>query len=134
MSYTRIRYHIIAATKRRAPVITPEVEGVLCPAMQRKAQDENGHLLRIGGVADHVHMVAALHPSCALADFVRAVKAGSSRAVRRAVDASFRWQRGYAAFTRNPLDLSRIIAYVACQKEHHRVGRLWAAYERLPER
>ncbi len=133
MSYTRLRYHIITATKRRAPVITPEVESVLYPALQRKAQDENGYVLRIGGVADHVHMVAALHPSCAVADFVRAVKAGSSRAVRRAVDASFRWQHGYAAFTLNPLDLSRIIAYVARQKEHHRAGDLWAAYERLPD-
>jgi REP element-mobilizing transposase RayT len=133
MSYTRLRYHIITATKRRAPIITPKVEAVLYPALQRKAQDGDGHLLRIGGVSDHVHMVAALHPSCAVSDFVRAVKAGSSRAVRRAADASFRWQRGYAAFTLNPLDLSRILAYVARQKEHHLAGRLWAAYERLPE-
>ena len=132
MSYTRLRYHIITATKRRAPVITPEVESVLYPALQQKAQDGSGHLLQIGGIADHVHMIAALHPSNALSDFVRAVKAGSSRAVRRAVDPSFQWQRGYAAFTLNPLDLSRILAYVTHQKEHHRAGRLWAAYERLP--
>lgn len=133
MSYTRLRYHIITATQRRTPLITPEVEAVLYPAMQRKAQDENGHLLRIGGVEDYVHVVAALQPSCALVDFVRAVKAGSSRAVSRAMDAPFRWQRGYAAFTLNPLDLSRIIAHVAHQKERHRAGNLWAAYEQLPD-
>lgn len=135
MSYTRLRYHIITATKRRSPLITPEVESVLYPALQQKAQDKNGHLLQIGGIADHVHMIAVLHPSCAVADFVRAVKAGSSRAANRSAvcEGPFRWQRGYAAFSLNPLNLSRIIAYVARQKEHHRAGRLWAAYERLPE-
>ena len=134
MSFTRLRYHIVTATKDHAPAITKEVEAVLYPALQRKAQGEGGKLLAVGGVADHVHVVAAVPPTVALSDFVRAVKAGSSRAVSRAefCGGQFRWQSGYGAFTLNPLDLSRVIAYVTHQKQHHAGGQTWAAYERLP--
>lgn len=133
MSYTRLRYHIVTATKNRSPAITAEVEAVIYPALYHKAKDCGGRLLKAGGVADHIHLVAAVPPTLALADFVREVKTRASRAVNTAgfYDGTFRWQRGYGAFTLNPLNLSQVIAYVANQKQHHAAGRLWAAYERM---
>lgn len=41
-------------------VINDHVEEILYPALQRKAEEHGGWLLRIGGVADHVHVVAAI--------------------------------------------------------------------------
>jgi REP element-mobilizing transposase RayT len=133
MSYTRLRYHIVTATHRRAPVITAPLEGVLFRALRRKADDEGGRLLAIGGVADHVHLVAALRPTVALSDFVRALKARSSRAATRSdlLGAPFRWQRGYGAFTLDARDIGAAVRYVVRQKVHHGAGTTREVYERI---
>ena len=133
MSYTRLRYHIITATKNRSPVITEEVEALIYPALHLKAEDCGGKLLQVGGVADHVHVVAALPPTITLSNFVRTIKARGSRAVNKSglLNGPFRWQCGYGAFTLNPLDLPGVLRYVACQKQHHAAGTLRPAYERL---
>lgn len=133
MSYTRLRYHLAWATRNRSPVITPALEDVIYPALRNKAQEHDARLLQIGGVQDHVHLVAALRPTLALADFIREVKTASSRAVNRSgmQGGSFHWQRGYGAFTLNPLDLSGILRYVKNQKRHHAAGTTRAAYERM---
>jgi REP element-mobilizing transposase RayT len=116
-------------------IITPEVEALIYPALQAKALECGGKLFQVGGVEDHVHMVAALPPSVALAAFVRELKTASSRAVNKAglLEERFEWQRGYGAFTLNPLDLSTVLHYVANQKQHHAEGELWTSYERWEE-
>jgi putative transposase len=135
MPYTRLRYHIVTATKHRDMIITPELEAVIHPALQAKALDLGAKLLRIGGVEDHIHIVAAMPASIALADFVRELKTASSRAVNKVglLEARFEWQRGYGAFTLNPSDLSTVLRYVANQKQHHAEGTLWYAYEKVEE-
>jgi putative transposase len=131
VSYTRLRYHIVTGTYQREPLITPSVEAVLYPALRVKAEDADGRVLQVGGIADHVHLVAALRPTRALSDFVRAVKTGSCAAVRESFGAeSFRWQRGYAAFTVAPHDMRRVLDYVADQKKRHATGQVWSVYER----
>lgn len=42
-----------------------------------------GRLLEFGGEADHLHMLVALPPTEALADFANAAKTGTSRRLRR---------------------------------------------------
>ena len=133
MSYTRLRYHVITSTKDRSPVISEDVEAILYPALYLKAEDCGGKLLKVCGVSDHIHVVAALPSTIALADFVREIKTRGSRAINKSglLNGPFRWQRGYGAFTLNPLDLSDVIRYVARQKHHHAAGTVRPAYERL---
>jgi putative transposase len=113
-------------------VITPELEGVIYPALQTKAIDLGGTVLQVGGVEDHIHIVAAVPPSVALSDFVGELKSASSRAVNQSglLEGEFAWQRGYGAFTLNPQDLAGIVRYVANQKQHHAEGRLWEVFEK----
>jgi REP element-mobilizing transposase RayT len=132
MSYTRLRYHLVTGTYQREPLITPPVENVLYPALRVKADDADGRVLQVGGIADHVHLVAALRPTMSVAGFMRAVKTGSCAAVREEFGRdAFRWQRGYAGFTLAPHDLRGVLDYVAHQKQRHDADRLWAAYERM---
>jgi len=135
VSYTRLRYHIVTGTKNREMIITPALEEIIYPALQNKAMDNGGKLLRVGGVEDHVHVVAAIPPAIAVADFVREIKTGSSRAVNKSglLDRPFHWQLGYGAFTLNPFDLTEILQYVANQKKHHAERTLWPAYEKFTE-
>ena len=134
MAYTRLRYHFITGTHRRRPLITRPVEQVLYPALRATARNANGRVLAVGGVADHVHLVAALRPTVSIANFMRVVKTGSSHAVRcRFGHHAFRWQRGYAAFTVMPFNMERLLNYVARQKDHHASGETWPAYEHCAE-
>jgi putative transposase len=97
MSYTRLRYHIVTATKHRDVVITPEVEAIIYPALQQKAVELGGKLLSIGGVEDHIHLVASIPPTLAVAMVVQRLKAASSRAVNAAevLEGLFAWQGSY---------------------------------------
>lgn len=134
MSHTRLRYHIVTGTYKREPLITSEVEAVLYPALRVKADDANGRVLQVGGIADHVHLVAAIRPTIAVSAFMRAVKTGSCAAVRDQFGRdAFRWQRGYAAFTVAPHDMRRVLDYVAEQKKRHATGKIWSAYERTTD-
>ena len=60
MSSPRLRYHLVTGTHKREPLITPSVEEVLYPAIRVKAEDADGRVLQIGGIPDHVHLVAAI--------------------------------------------------------------------------
>ena len=133
MSHTRLVYHVVTATKDRAPLISPEVERILHRSFCNRALDQGGKVLRVGGVEDHVHIVVAIPATIAVADFVRVLKARSSRAIAEAgcIQSPFHWQNGYGAFTLNAFDLGTAIAYVANQKDHHARQTLWPPYEKV---
>ena len=134
MSHRRLYYHVVTATKRRAPLISAEVEAILFGAFEVKARAQGGKVIAVGGVEDHVHLVVAIPATIAVADSVRTLKASASRAVNdaSAPDEGFQWQDGYAIFTLNPNDLGGIVRYVQRQKEHHAGRSLWAPYEACP--
>jgi putative transposase len=136
MPYTRLRYHFVFATKKRARWIWPEVEEFLYPVLVRLTERAGGHTIRIGGVEDHVHTICALKPKISPSDFIERIKSESSQAVRGRFKNlwGFKWQIGYGAFSLNPHDMDRVIAYVENQKQHHRRGDLWAVYEKMTDR
>jgi putative transposase len=59
----------------------------------------NGVAEIVGGVADHVHLLASLRPVHCIADVMHDMKKDSSTWVKENFDHSFAWQEGYAAFT-----------------------------------
>src|SRR5690554_1144159 len=133
MAYTRLRYHIITATKYREPLLTPEVEDVAYPVLTDEAKRLGGKISHIGGVEDHIHIIAAIPPVLAVSDFVKGIKIACTKAIKRTCPHRhhFAWQKSFGAFTLNPADMSKIIRYVLNQKEHHRAGDLWEAFERV---
>jgi putative transposase len=132
MSYTRLRYHIVFATKHRRPWISEDVEEFLYPTLIHSAQRYNGKAIAIGGIEDHVHLVVAARPDIAVSEFVERLKSESAAALKRHRRSCwhFAWGIGFGAFTLNPERLSGVIAYVRQQKEHHYQGDLWEEYER----
>ena len=58
---------------------------------QAKARCEawGGNLLEVNGEADHIHLLLELPPTAALADFVNALKTGTSRRLRNEFKAHF---------------------------------------------
>jgi putative transposase len=75
--------------------------------------------LAVGGVADHVHALAGIKATQAVADLVREVKKASSNwASERYV--RFGWQSGYGAFSVSPDRTEAVTAYIRDQEAHHR--------------
>ena len=78
MSYSRLFYHMIWGTKNREPLIQIEFEISLYNVIAAKAKDLGAFVYAVGGIEDHVHLVASVPPRIALADFIGQVKGNSS--------------------------------------------------------
>ena len=78
--------------------------------------------IEVGGRPDHVHILTSLPKTMSLSDFVRAIKADSSRWIKRLDDkyAQFAWQEGYGAFSVSPSLIEKTANYIRGQEEHHK--------------
>ena len=85
-------------------------------------REEGAIPFAVGGVADHIHILTTLPKTLALMDFVRAIKAKSSKWLKT-VDPYydvFQWQEGYGAFSVSPSAMKRTTNYIFNQAEHHK--------------
>ena len=121
-TYTKLYYHLVFSTKHRAELITPAIEGDLFNYLGGIVRSLGGVCMEIGGMPDHIHIVAILPPKVALSDALREIKAGSSKWVNESKDVpvKFAWQDGYAAFTVSRSQLDSAARYIRDQKLHHR--------------
>ena len=133
-SYTQLTYHIVFATKYRRPSIHDIIQDRLYEYLGGTLRAKKGNLIEIGGMADHVHVLARLSPSLAVADVIRDLKANSSRWMNErpeVMPASFEWQKGYGAFTVSYSRIDTVRNYIRNQREHHRVKTFQEEYIKL---
>lgn len=121
--YTQIVYHVVLTTYGRNDTMLNEDE-------QRKLYayifgiitNKNCKVWRIGGVANHLHIVFELNTQISLDTLMDTVKTYTEKFVRTSGifnGLNFKWQSGYCAFTAGKKDLDVLIAYVKDQKKHH---------------
>lgn len=97
-----LHYHIVFSTKERQPLILNEWRPRLHSYLGGIIRGINGVGEIVGGVNDHVHLLASLRPVHCVADVMRDLKKDSSNWVKENFDRNFAWQEGYAAFTVSP--------------------------------
>jgi len=121
-SYTSLLYHLIFGTKGRRPLITRELQQRLYEYIGGIVSREEGRLIAVGGVQDHIHMLVSIPPTKAVSDFLRIVKTNSSKWIHETFREStdFGWQDGYGAFSVSKSGIDDVRAYIATQEEHHR--------------
>jgi REP element-mobilizing transposase RayT len=121
MPFWRLYYHLVWSTKKREPLITPQIEARLYAYMVNKAAELGAYTYAINGDLQHTHMVVASPPDLALSKLVQEVKGASSHDINQQdIGFKFAWQRGYGALSLGQKQLVQAIAYVNRQKEHHR--------------
>ena len=132
MTFSRLRYHIVTATKGRKPLITERIEATIYEAMRARAEALGSTVCAIGGVDDHIHLLAAIPPHMSVSSTVGKLKGWSSRQVHELFPShdDFAWQVGFSAFTVSPGDVPRVASYVRNQKIRHELGELWEKWER----
>jgi REP element-mobilizing transposase RayT len=121
-SLSKVILHIIFSTKDREPWLHRDVRSRIHAYVATICRDLNAEVWRVGGVADHLHIVTTLPRTLSQAAMVETVKKTSSKWIKR-LDAKYRhfyWQRGYGAFSVSPSQLDAVLEYVQTQEEHHR--------------
>ena len=121
---TNLLFHIVFATKHRAPLLNEEVQLVLYPFVGGVLREHNGVLLSVGGIEDHLHLLAKVPAQISLSDMLQRIKGRSSKWLNEQrcldQDPQFAWQRGYAAFSVSQSAAPAIARYIANQQKHHR--------------
>lgn len=135
MTFWRLHYHLIWATKNREPMIDDAAEPIIRRSISSTARDLKLRLNSVGMVADHVHVALSIPPSVVVSEAVGRLKGASSHAVRNGplALAEFSWQAEYGALSVSPRGLDDLIEYVTSQPARHATGRLQAALERIDD-
>ena len=120
-SLARNVIHLIFSTKNRQPLIAPAVRDPLFAYLAGTLNELGCPSIKVGGVADHVHLLFALSKTVALSKAVEEVKKGSSKWAKDRVHANFYWQTGYGAFSVSQSKEEQVAEYIANQEERHRV-------------
>jgi putative transposase len=112
--------HIIFSTKNRiaflqSPDLRSDVHAYLIGTLRGL-----GCELRVGGVADHVHILAGLSRRISLVELVKNLKTSSTKIVNNKGHSHFSWQSGYGAFSVGQSAKESVISYIASQESHHR--------------
>ena len=121
-TYTNLLFHIVYSTKYRRSLITSAEQQRLYEYIGGIIRDQQGIVLEIGGMPDHIHILAKLSPTLAISDVLRVTKANSSKWFNETFTSTtpFAWQRGFGAFSVSASNIGRVREYIGNQAEHHR--------------
>lgn len=121
-TFTNLLYHIVYSTKFRRHTIAPTWQADLYAYVGGIIKERDGIPLEIGGMPDHMHILAKLSPKLAIMDVLRDIKAVSSKWVndRRLSPERFEWQSGYGAFSVSQSQVAIVRPYIRNQEHHHR--------------
>jgi len=129
-SLSKVIIHMIFSTKDREPWLDRDVRPRMHAYVATICRDLDAEAFRIGGVADHLHIVTTLPRTLSQAALIETVKKTSSKWIK-ALDLKYRgfyWQRGYGAFSVSPSQLEAVLKYVESQEEHHRTRSFQEEY------
>lgn len=120
-THTSLHYHIVFSTKNRDPLFSAAQCVRLHAYLGGIIRGMDGVPHAVGGVNDHVHILAGLRATHRLSDVMREIKADSSTWIQRELQMpGFHWQEGYGAFTISAGHLVKTGEYVMNQEAHHR--------------
>jgi putative transposase len=128
-SLSKVIVHVIFSTKNREPWLDRDMRPRIHAYLATLCRDLGAELVRVGGIADHVHIVTTLPRTASQAEVVEHIKKASKWI--KALDARYRgffWQRGYGAFSVSPSQLDAVLQHIGAQQEHHRTRTFQEEY------
>jgi REP element-mobilizing transposase RayT len=119
-SLSKVLVHVIFSTKTRKPFITSEIRPRLHAYLVGVLDNLHSPSIQTGGVADHVHILCALHRTVSQASLIEEIKKSSSKWMKNDGGVpDFSWQAGYGAFSIGGSQREALIRYIQKQEEHH---------------
>jgi putative transposase len=119
--FHQLYYHAVWSTQRRNPTIGSKWHGWMADALGTIAAKRKAHVIAVGVVHDHVHMLMTLPPTAIPSDVVGQIKGAASAAYNAlpGIADKLAWQSGYGLMTVHSSDLERVAKYVNNQAAHH---------------
>jgi len=120
-SYTQLLTHFVFSTKDRTPSITSDLRDDLYAYIVGILHGQNASCIEIGGICDHLHILARLHQDSAPSELMRVVKSNSSKWANERPNRRerFEWQTGFGAFTVSTSAKDAVAQYIREQEQHH---------------
>ena len=118
-SVSAVYVHAVFSTLDRQPFLKdPELRGSMHGYLIGTSKGLGCPTVQIGGVADHVHILAILGRETHQAEWIRDLKRASSKWAKGEVP-QFAWQAGYGMFSVGAREVNEIKSYIQNQEEHH---------------
>ena len=121
-TFANINVHIIFHTKSTGCVMQEKDLTTIFHYVGGLIRSFSGTAYMIGVRPDHLHILTSLPLAMSLSEFVRTIKANTSRWIKELSPEykDFLWQAGYGAFSVSESNKEHVIDYIRKQKEHHR--------------
>ena len=121
-SLSAVYTHLIFSTKERYPYLTDEhIQRDLHAYLGEISKRLECPPIRVGGVEDHVHLLARFGRTITQAEWIKELKRVSNGWLKTEAGLRhFQWQAGYADFSVSASQLETVKRYIENQKEHHR--------------
>jgi len=121
-SLSSVYIHLAFSTKHRQPFLKDEsLRCELHAFLGGASKTLECPPLIVGGVEDHVHLLARFGRSITQAEWVKELKRVSNLWLKKEGGiTNFEWQGGYADFSVSQSNLEQVKRYIANQKNHHR--------------
>ena len=135
-TYTQMFVQIVFAVQHRENLISEkhreEIEKYICGTVSNNKSKP----LAIYCNPDHLHILIGLHPTIAVSNLVRDIKANSSRFIndKRWMRGKFNWQDGFGSFTYSKSQVSDVVKYILNQPLHHRNQAFKSEYHSFLEK
>ncbi len=121
-SLSAVYIHLVFSTKHRLPLLRDEsLRTDLHSFLGGTSKTLECPPIQVGGVEDHVHLLARFGRTITQAEWVKELKRVSSLWLKEECAlADFAWQGGYADFSVSQSNVEQVKHYIATQREHHR--------------
>jgi putative transposase len=118
----RLYIHLIWTTRNRQRLIDGDIARFLCRFLRAMARKVRAHILEIGMVQTHLHLLARIHPTVAVSTLVKRLKGASSAvATKEGLGRNGRlyWSKGYSVDSVGRMSLDSVRGYLRNQPTHH---------------
>jgi putative transposase len=122
-SLSAVYIHLVFSTKERRPYLREQAtREALHSYLGGVSKQLDCPPIIVGGVEDHVHMLARFGRSITQAEWVKELKRVSNIWLKEHGRdyADFEWQGGYSDFSVSQSNLAQVRQYIEEQEEHHR--------------
>ena len=136
-SLSSVTVHIVFSVKERQPLLADQdLRERLHAELGGTSKRLDCPPIIVGGVDDHVHLLARQSRTITLADWMKELKRVTSIWIKDqdARYRQFRWQAGYGAFSVSQSQVSDVVRYIKSQEEHHENRDFKSEFRALLER
>jgi putative transposase len=131
MYKTYLFAHVIWGIRNKETLLSKTIRVVLFAHLQKTAEEKGIKIIKVGGAADHIHVLIQLHPAQNLAQVIRQLKAESSEWLNttQLLPQGFEWEDEYAAYSVSPSAVKQVMDYLDRQEEYHKTKSLESELE-----